>query len=74
MIASLAYYLILGKPLIFYTGILTYLSFSFTALLGYTHYIGRPLLPFKWHPIFAVTSLILGAIHGLFGLSVYLRF
>lgn len=74
MIAALAYSLVLGKPIIFYLGILTYLSFSFTALLGYTHYIGKPILPFKWHPIFAVTSLTLGAIHGLLGLSVYFNF
>lgn len=74
MIANLAYYLILGKPVIFYLGILTYTSFSFTALLGFSYYKGRPILPFAWHPRFAVTSLILGAIHGLLGLSIYLKF
>lgn len=74
MIANLAYYLILGKPLIFYLGILSYISFSFTALLGYSYYKGRPILPFPWHPRFAVTSLILGAIHGLMGLAIYFRF
>lgn len=74
MISSLAYFLILGQPLIMYLGILTYLSFLMTALLGYTYFKGRPILPFEWHPRFAATSLILGTIHGLLGLSVYFRF
>ncbi|MBI2330243.1 hypothetical protein HYU94_02550 [Candidatus Daviesbacteria bacterium] len=74
MITAIAYYLILGKPVIFYLGILTYLSFLFTALLGYTYFKGRPILPFAWHPRFAAVSLILATIHGLLGLSLYLRF
>lgn len=74
MISSLAYTMFLGKPVIFYLGILTYLSFSFTALLGYTYFKGKPILPFAWHPRFAVTSLALGAVHGFLGLSIYFHF
>lgn len=74
MVSALAYFLILGKPLIFYLGILTYLSFALTALSGYMYYHGRPFLPFPWHPRLAAISLILGTIHGLMGFSLYFRF
>lgn len=69
--ADFAYYLILGKPLVFYLGILTYLSFLSTALLGYFFSIGKPLLPFKWHPRIAILALTLGLIHGLLAVSIY---
>lgn len=71
--ADFAYYSILGKPLVFYLGILTYFSFLFTASLGYFFFIGKPLLPFKWHPRMAVTSLILGLIHGVLAASRYFK-
>ena len=74
MISSLAYLMFLGKPVVFYLGILTYLLFLFTAILGYTYFKGKPILPFIWHPRFAAASLILGTIHGLLGLSSYLHF
>jgi len=35
MIASIAFTLILGKPIIFYLGIITFLSFCFTATIGF---------------------------------------
>lgn len=73
MIVDFAYSPILGKPLVFYLGILTYLSFLFTAVLGYSFFKGRPILPFKWHPRIAITSLILGLIHGLLAASIYFK-
>lgn len=71
MIETIAYLSILGKPLVFHLGILTYLSFLFTATLGYFFFIGKPILPFKWHPRMAVTSLVLGFLHGFLAASVY---
>ncbi|MCL4354138.1 hypothetical protein M1349_01555 [Patescibacteria group bacterium] len=74
MLATLAYYPILGFPLIFYLGILTYISFLFTASVGYFYFTGRPILPFKWHPRMAVISLILGLIHGALAASAYFNY
>lgn len=74
MIATLAYTTILGKPLVFHLGILTYLAFLSTAILGYCFFIGKPILPFKWHPRLAVTALILGFIHGVMAASIYFNY
>lgn len=72
MVKDIAYFLIFGKPLIFYTGILTLLSFLFTALIGFLNYNGIQKIPFKWHPRMAVISITLAIIHGLMGLLLYL--
>lgn len=73
MFTNISYFLIFGKPLIMYLGILTYSSFIFTALIGYTHFKGRPILPFKWHIRFALTSIILATIHGFLGIAAYFK-
>ena len=46
MLRDIAYFLILGKSLIFYTGILTLLSFCFTALIGYLRLRGSQKISF----------------------------
>lgn len=74
MIREIAYTLFLTKPIIFWLGILTYLSFSATAIVGLLNYKGIKIIPFRWHPRLAVFSLTLATIHGLFGLSIYLNF
>jgi len=52
MLSSLAYYPIMGKPLILYLGIITLLSFIITAIIGLMIYKGRKI-PFKIHPTMA---------------------
>jgi len=74
MIQHIAYTLILGKPVVMYMGIITYLSFISTASIGLLNFKGYSIIPFKWHPRLAATSLILATIHGLLGLSVYFNF
>jgi len=71
MLLKIAYFLILGKPLIFYTGILTILSFWFAAFIGYLNFKGSRLIPFKWHPRVVAGAILLSIIHGLMGLSIY---
>jgi len=73
MITKIAYTLVFGKPLIFYTGILTVLAFWFTALIGYLNFHGHRVIPFKWHPVMAVSAIGVSVIHALFGLSIYLN-
>jgi len=74
MVSSLAFHLFLGKPLIMYGGILTFLSLLSTATIGALNLKGITIIPFKWHPRMAVFTIILGAIHAIFGLSIYFRF
>lgn len=71
MLKYLAYYLIFGKPLIMYTGIITLLSFLFTGLAGYLNRRGINLIPIRWHFRMALISIILALFHALLGLSLY---
>lgn len=71
MISNIAYYLIFGKPLIMYIGILTLLSFSFTAYIGFMNLKGKTKIPLKWHFRMAKISLAVAITHGLLGLLAY---
>lgn len=70
-LAKIAYLQILGKPIIMYLGIVTLLSFSATATVGFLNFKGVRIIPFKWHPRLAIISLSLAALHGLLGISAY---
>ena len=74
MVFNFAYYLILGKPLIMYMGILTYLSLLATATIGALNFRGITVIPFKWHPRIAITTIVLATLHAILGLSGYLNF
>jgi hypothetical protein len=72
MFARIAYYRILGKPLMVWLGIITFLSILFTALIGYLNFIGIHTISFKWHLAMAIISIILAIIHGLLGILTHL--
>ena len=72
MLEDIAYYLILGKPIIFYLGIITFLSFLSTAIIGLLNFKGIKTIPFKWHPRMAVLSICLAIIHASLGIIAYL--
>jgi O-antigen/teichoic acid export membrane protein len=72
MLTQIAFYSILGKPLIMYLGIITFLSFLFTATIGYLNMKGNQKIPLKWHMIMARVSILLAILHGILGLSIYL--
>ena len=74
MIHNFAYSLILGKPVIMYMGILTFLSLLATASIGLMNFKGYHYIPFKWHPRMAATTIILATIHAILGLSAYFNF
>ncbi|MCX6711640.1 MAG: hypothetical protein NT139_01205 [Candidatus Woesearchaeota archaeon] len=69
MIQEISTFPILGFPLVAYLGAITFLSFLFTALIGYTNFKGTQKISFRWHPRMAVTSIILAIIHGILGLA-----
>jgi hypothetical protein len=74
MIATIATTLIFGKPLVIYLGFLTLLSLLFTASIGYTTVKGIKWVPFKFHPVMAITTIIIALIHGILGASIYFNF
>lgn len=71
MLQNITYFLIFGKPLIMYLGILTLLSFLITALIGLLIIKGIGKIPFRLHLIMAVISIILAIIHGTLGILIY---
>ncbi len=71
MVRDVAYFLIFGKPVIFWTGILTLFSFLFTASIAILNKRGIAKIPFKWHPRMAAISITLALIHGLMGILSY---
>ncbi len=72
MLYEVTYFMIFGKPLIMYLGILALLSFMFTALIAILNKRKIRKIPFKWHPRAAKFSLVIAIIHGTLGLLLYL--
>jgi hypothetical protein len=73
MLTNVTYYLIFGKPLIMYLGILTLLSILLTATVGYLVFSGKakPPINFNTHRYLAYTSITLALIHGALGILAY---
>lgn len=71
MVAQIAYYSILGKPLILYMGIITYSSFVFAALIPILNQKKIWDIPFIWHLRIAKIALVIATIHGLMGILSY---
>lgn len=71
MLREITFFLILGKPLIMYLGIVTLSSFLITATIGYLSHRGNQTVSFKWHPRMAFISISLAVIHGLLGILAY---
>jgi hypothetical protein len=63
--SSIAYYLIFGRPLLLYLGLMTLVTFSVVASIPLLNRRGIRWLPFRWHRPAAFTGLTLGAVHGL---------
>ncbi len=75
MIHQIALTMILGLPVVVYGGILTFLSFSFTAYIGLSNYKHfEHHLPFFWHPTMVITSFTFALIHILFALSIFVGY
>jgi len=65
VLESVAYYQILGLPVIVYLGILTLISLLVTAFFGYASLKGIWGVRFKWHRNFAIITIVLALVHGL---------
>ncbi len=63
-------FIILGKPLVFWLGLITLASFIWQLYLGYSLTHGRPDL-FKYHKRNAIILACLVAVHLTLGLLLY---
>jgi hypothetical protein len=72
MFQDITYFLVFGKPLIMYLGILTLLAFLVTASIAVMNMKGIRTIPFRWHPRCAVVALFLALVHGSLGILAYL--
>jgi len=71
MFTEISYFLIFGKPLIMYLGVVTVLLFLTTSMIAILNMKGIATIPFVWHPRLAVLSLGLALIHGMLGIMAY---
>lgn len=71
MARTIAYFLIFGKPVIMYVGIITLASFLFTATIVFLNLKGIHKIPFPWHPRMAAISITLAIIHGIMGILIF---
>lgn len=74
MIHNIALTLFLGKPLVMYGGIFTFLLLLFTATVGALNFKGITVIPFKWHPRLAIITITVAIIHAILGLSILFNF
>lgn len=73
MITQIAYYPVLGIPIVAYFGMVTLILLLTTAAVGFLNFRGNTKIPFKWHPHLAFATIILAIIHAIFALSIYLK-
>lgn len=74
MIHNLALAPFLGLPAVAVGGILTFLLLISTATIGILNMKGITIIPLKWHFRLAFATLVIGIIHAIFGLSIFLNF
>lgn len=65
MLAYIAYYKILGLPLVAIIGIVTYSLFVFTALIPILIRKGKISIPVYWHWRLAYVAIAMATVHGL---------
>lgn len=71
MFNEITYYVILGRPLIFYGGLLTLTLLVSTFLIPFLMRRNKKI-PFTLHPVLAKITIVLAMIHGLMAILAYL--
>lgn len=71
-ILNIAYFEIFGKPVLFYTGILTFLIFLTVAFIGYQTLRGHSKI--RYHRAAVIIAFSIATIHAILGLSAYFNF
>ncbi len=72
MIPEIAFFPILGKPLIMWLGILTLLCFLTTAGIAIVNRKRTHKIPLSRHVWMARISITLACVHGILGILLYL--
>lgn len=70
MLNNISYYLILGRPLVFYLGLATLACLLTTATLGALVLKGK--MQFKYHKAMAITTVCIALAHGTLAFLAYL--
>lgn len=71
-VSTIGYLLVLGKPLVFWIGIMVFASLIATASIGFLNHKGIRTIPFKWHPRLAAFAIALAALHGTLAILAYI--
>ena len=74
MISKIALYPFFGQALFLDFGLLGFILLLFTASISISNRIGKPILPFYWHPRMAKITIAVVTIHVLFAFSVLYNF
>lgn len=69
MFQQISYYLIFGKPLIMYLGIMTLLAFLTAACFGYLAYKGKTKI--SHHFMVVKIAFTLAILHAILGIALY---
>lgn len=72
MFQEITYYMFFGIPFIVYLGIITIIMFIATATLALLKRKGKIKYSIQWHYRLAYLSIILGVIHSILGISIYI--
>jgi hypothetical protein len=71
MLQEISYYMIFGKPLMMYLGLLVLVCFLTTATIGLLLFRGSTKVNINMHKAMAITSITLAIIHGILGVLLY---
>ena len=72
MFQEITYLMFFGIPFIVYLGIITILMFMATATLAVLKRKGKIKYLIQWHYRLAYLSILLGIIHSILGISIYI--
>ncbi len=71
MLQDITYYMIFGKPLIMYLGILVLAGFLATAAIGAMLFKGSTKVTMDQHRIIAGAAIALALVHAILGVLLY---
>lgn len=72
MLTSISYFQIIGKPFIFWLGIINLVFLLFTAYIGFSNKRGNHRISMKIHYLMAKITILFVLIHGILGILAYL--
>ncbi len=74
MISQIAYYQVVGLPVVAHLGVATLLLLLLTTTVGLINFRGDTRIPFKWHPRLAGMTIVVAIIHAIFAISIHFGF